>query len=180
MIGQIPNPILATTADKETGRIKTEDGSTAFSLGREFRAFKELSIVSGATYVIKVVVPFDIDVTQLVVNVDAGALRVSTVVGGTEGGTFTTIGPIIPKNNRSDRPAPFYTAQVQALGGGTITGGTEIDLARLNSGKSANAQTVGGSIHDKRGIATGNYYFKFQNTSNETATGVFYANWSEI
>lgn len=161
-------------------RIKVEQGTSSFDIGRDFRAFKELSVPAAESYIIKVIVPIDIKLTNLTILVDAGTLRITTEVGGTEGGTFTTLGPIIPKNNRSDRLQPFYVSQVAALGGGTLTGGSIIDVARLAAGNSANSSSVGGAVQDARGIAAGTYYFRFENVGSGISTGVFYANWSEI
>jgi len=162
-------------------RFRVDVGQTGFFAGREFRTFKELNIAISSTYVIKAVVPINVILFGLAVQAEAGHLRLATVVGGTEGGTFSETLPIFGRNNMSERPTPFYTTQIALTAGGTHTGGTEIDVLRLKANNNTNqAFTVGAEGGDERGVAAATYYFRLQNLSaTDAITGVFSARWEE-
>ena len=78
----IYTPYLPVSSDLLAGfdRILVDVGQTGFLEGREFRAFKELSIATGETYVVRAVVPVNIILNSLAVVIDAGWLRLSTKV----------------------------------------------------------------------------------------------------
>lgn len=161
-------------------RIRVDSAQTSFFEGREGRMFKELSLASGATYVIKVVVAVNTVLYKVDLVLDAGVITLRTKVGGTEGGTFTALPSVFLKNNMSTRRQPYYILRNQLFEGGTHTGGTTLDVAKVaTTGATAQKTTVGSSIFDERGIAANTYYFVFTNTSNETSTGVFSCWWEE-
>lgn len=175
-------------------RLRVDQGQTGFFEGREFRTFKELNIPgsAGTKLVVKVVVPLNIIFHAASFEVDSGALRVSTVAGGTEGGTFNDPLPIIPKNRMTEVPTYEdtglpYAAQVTlaaggTLTGGTLTGGTVLDVVRLVTsagGQSQNVEAVGNGDDAERGIAPGTYYFVFELLTGTTVTGTFHAHWEE-
>ena len=105
-------------------RVRVDVAQTSFFEGREFRSFIELSIAQGATQVVKVVSPVDFVLFQQSLTVDAGGIRFAAVTGGTEGGSFSTSLPVIGKNRMTDRPLPYYDAQLTMATGGTHSGGT--------------------------------------------------------
>lgn len=161
-------------------RIRVDSAQTSFFEGREGRMFKELSLASGATYVIKVVVAVDTVLYKVDLVLETGAITLRTKVGGTEGGTFTALPSVFLKNNMTTRRQPYYVLRNQLFEGGTHTGGTTLDVVKVaTAGATAQKTTVGSSPFDERGVSANTYYFVFTNTSNETSTGVFHCWWEE-
>lgn len=183
---EVPN----FTTDRYCGfeRLRVDVAQTSFFEGREFRTFKELNIATGSTYVVKAVVPINIVLFGLDVNIEGGHLRLGTYVGGTEGGAYSETLPVFNANNMSsgiDRRKNYsgsvYAAQVVLTAGGTHVGGTELDVVRvLASNATAHSQSVGAAPQDERGIAAATYYFRLLNLSGTDAiTGTFKARWEE-
>lgn len=177
--------ILPHTSDKLSGydRVKVDLAQTSFFEGREFRSFKELNIVGAATYVIRAVVPTNIILSQLQLDLDNGWVRCGTYVGGTPGGTFAETLPVLMRNNMSVGGDKRYnpTAGVVLTAGGTHTGGVELDVLRLKASTSnANVSSVGTGIGDERGIAANTYYFRLLNLGpTEVVTGTVHMVWEE-
>ncbi len=182
--------VLHYTTDRLSGfeRLRVDPDQTSFWEGREFRTFKELSIAGNAEYVIKAVVPINIILVKLEVSIEAGFVRVGTYAGGTSGGSFSETLPIFPANNmsagndhRKNYSGNIYTVQSALTAGGTHTGGTEIDVVRLKTASvTVQAQSVGSSPFDQRGVAANTYYFRLLNLSAmDTITGTFKARWEE-
>lgn len=169
-------PVEDLLTDKGSGpnrRLRVDVGQTGFFAGREFRTFFEFS----ADQVIKAVVPVDIILFGLEVILTAGLLRIETVVGGTEGGSFSNTLPIFPRNTMSERPQPFYTPQVVLTSGGTHTGGTVIDVLLNKTADVTNfSSSVGAENSDERGIGAGTYYLRLTGTA---AIGIIKARWEE-
>lgn len=176
-----PLPSHFTDPSGRESRLQVDVAQTSFFTGHEFRTFYEFSIAAAASFVIKAVVPVNTILHSLSLSVDAGGIRLSTALGGTEGGTFGTTLPVIPKNRMTEVPAPVYVPQTTITGGGTITGHTVIDVVRLvaATGQSSTVAIVGGGEDDERGVAPGTYYWILENISNQTATGTFHANAEE-
>lgn len=182
------DPELVTVASPPLGmltdnggdymRLRVDPDQTSFWQGTQYRTFREISIAQGTTAVFKVVVPVDTVLYDVSLTLDAGAIRLRTVAGGNEGGTFGTPLPILRKNTMTD--APNIPAQNAIATGGTHTGGTDIDIIRLVvAGATAQQSSVGSKAYDQRGVGPGSYYWKLENISNSTATGVFSAFWEE-
>lgn len=180
---------LHYTTDRLSGfeRLRVDSAQTSFFEGREFRTFKELSIPTATEYVIQAIVPLNIILFKLDVALDAGWVRVGTYVGGTPGGTFSETMPVLGTNNmtpgtdhRKSYSGSIYTAQTTIAGGGTHTGGTELDVLRVKTSDNSNfASSVGTAPSDERGVPANTYYFRLLNLDGTTATGVFSARWEE-
>jgi len=181
---------LHYTTDKRCGfeRLRVDVAQTGFFEGREFRTFKELNIAPSTTYVIKGVVPINIILMALAVNIDSGWLRIGSYAGGTEGGSFSETLPIFAANamdlgvnRRQSQGHAAYVPQVIVTAGGTHSGGTEIDVLRIKvNAISAQAATVGQDADSARGVAATTYYLRLLNLSNTDAvTGVYSARWEE-
>ena len=163
-------------------RVKVDVAQTGFFSGREYRMFKEFTVPSGTPYVIKVVTTGNVILHGVDCKIDDGALRMSTMAGGTEGGSFSETIPIFNRNNMSvgpDREA-VIASTMSLSAGGTHTGGTTLDVLRIKtSGGGGNAITVGANISDERGIAQGTYYFVLQNLGAGSVVGVLSIRWEE-
>lgn len=181
--------LLHYTTDRLSGfeRLRVDQAQTSFFEGREFRTFYEISIPTTTEYVIRATVPLNIILYSLEAALDAGWIRVGTYVGGTPGGTFNTALPVLPTNtmtpgvdHRKNYSGNIYTPQVTLAGGGTHTGGTELDVLRVKTSDNSNfSSSVGTSPSDERGVGAGTYYFRLLNLDGTTATGVFRARWEE-
>lgn len=182
--------LVNVTTDLGSGfdRVRVDPDQTSFWEGREFRTFKELSIAGSAEYVIKAVAPLNIILVKLEVEIEAGFIRIGTYVGGTPGGSFSETLPIFNGNNmslgsnhRANASGVGYTVQTVLTAGGTHTGGTELDVVRLKAASvSVQAQSVGSSPFDQRGVGANTYYFRLLNLSSTDAiTGTFKARWEE-
>ncbi len=181
-----PFGVVDLSSDMYTGdaegfrRIRVDSAQTSFFEGREGRLFKELSIPTGGTYVMKVVVAVNTILYKVDMVLSTGTVRLTTKVGGTEGGTFTPLSSVFLKNNMTSRRQPYYTLRNQISEGGTHSAGTTLDVVVVaTAGSTAQKTTVGSSPFDERGVAPGTYYFVFTNSANETANGVFHCWWEE-
>lgn len=158
-------------------RLAVDTGQTSFFEGREFRTFKEWGSSTTINYVIKAVVPVNTILISLDLELDFGSARVETVAGGTEGGAFSEILPVFSANNMSEKPQPPIVPQNLLSAGGTHSGGTVLDVFRVNAANNANkATSVGGSSESIRGVGIGTYYFRITLTE---AVGVFKSRWEE-
>ncbi len=178
LVTAYPPLVLMTDGNGPNARLRVDVAQTGFFAGREFRTFRRLSIAAGATLVIRAVVPINVILFGLDVDVTDNWIDVETVTGGTSGGSFAETLPVFNRNNMTGTPA--YSAQTVLTAGGTHTGGTVLDvLAARASSATAQASSVGNSMSDERGIAPGTYYFRVTNPGSGTATGVFKARWEE-
>jgi hypothetical protein len=170
------------TSDEERfRRLRVDQGNTGFFEGREFRTFKEFSIDPASTYVLRADWVVNAILHELTTVVDDGHVRISSAVLGTAGGVFGEALPVINKNGMTSKPAPVYLPQNSWVGGGTHTGGTELDVARVLAAVGAGSRTsVGGVLNSERGIAPGTYYIRLTNLGATTATGVLSAWWEEL
>lgn len=163
-------------------RVKVDQGQTNFFLGRQFRAFKELSIPSGTSLVIRAVTTIPIILMAAEVSIDSGWLKVSTVSGGAAGGTFTPESTVFNMNNmpvgvdKLESPVPTVTV----ASGGTHTGGVLLDVLRI---KVANNSNFGSSVNSgedlARGVSPGTYYYVLENLGPDTVTGVWRVAWED-
>lgn len=178
---EFPSDVM-TSQNEGFRRLRVDQGQTSFFEGREFRTFKELNILGNATYVIKAVVPKNIILTSVAVNLDNGFMRMGTYTGGTAGVTWPETLPILARNNMSvgvDHFAPTPPT-VTLTAGGTHTGGTELDVLRIKTASNnTNVNTVGTTENNVRGIAAGTYYFRIASLSSEAVAGTLHIDWEE-
>lgn len=174
----MPESGLITDNGGPSRRVRVDLGQTSFFAGREFRTFKEFSLTAGTSYVVKVVAAVDTIIFDLSVTLITGEIKLYTITGGTEGGSYSEALPIIDRNSMVQRPTPYYTSQNVLTAGGTQTGGTILDLLwAKTSGNSEKASNIGVEISDERGISPGTYYFKL--TAVSDSTGVLSSRWEE-
>ena len=165
---------MLTKGEEGYNRLRVDVAQTGFFRGREFRTFYEFSIAAGNSVTLKVNSPIDFILFSQSLTVDSGDIRFSAVVGATETGSFTTDLPIIGKNRMSTIPQPPYVCPITIKNGGTITGGTVVEVFRIHTSAATGQEaTVGGVQGSERGLPAGNYYLTLQNTGTGTATGVY-------
>ena len=174
-------PADLLTSDRERyRRIRVDVGQTGFFEGREFRTFREFSIANGASLYIKFTSPVDFVLFEQSLTVDAGAVRFTALTGATEATPFNTALPVVGKNRMAARPEPFYDPQAAVSTGGTVPGGTIVEVFRVVAANStAQQSTVGGAAQSERGLPAGTYYLRIENIGNSTATGVYSLFWEE-
>jgi hypothetical protein len=173
-----PDRLLTEGGNSQYDRLKVTLGRSCFFAGRQRFTFYQYSIPTGQTQVIKVVAGVDTLVQSFGASLNIAALRIELVVGGTEGGTFSTSLPILPTNTMSTVGA--YTSQVTMATGGTHTGGTVVDVLELNAGVPARqAVATSATENEPFGFAAGTFYIRLINTDGATASGIFRARWEE-
>lgn len=155
-------------------RLRVDVGQTGFFAGHEFRLFYEFT----ASHVIKIVVPLNVILFGLDISLIEGQTRTETVIGGVEGGSFATPITSRPRNTMTTIPQPPYVSQLVFSTGGTLTGGTTIDVLVAKAASNSNfASSVGESAGDERGVAAGTYYFR--TTVTGTTTAILKLRWEE-
>lgn len=163
-------------------RIKVDPGQTSFHDGREARTVHEFSIATGTSLYIQANVNINTILYDVSTVVDAGSIRLTTYAGASPVGTYNTVVPVFPKNTTTLRSLPYYTpVNTVRIGGTGTTGGTAIDIVRVVAASATSQHTsVGSKQFDQRGVGVGTYYWRLENISNGTATGVFSSWWAEI
>lgn len=173
-----PPKVLMTDGDGPYARIRVDTGQTGFFAGREATTFLKFDIPTATTQVIKVVSPLNTIVQILGASLILGIVEIELVVGGAEGGTFSTSLPVNRTNAMTTASA--YAPQVTMATGGTHTGGTVLNVLQLNAGSPINqAQEVVASNDLPFGFAAGTYYLRIVNIDGSNAKGVFRARWEE-
>jgi hypothetical protein len=175
-----PFDLLTDGGTGDHRRLRVDVGQTGFFAGREFRTFMEYDIPTAQTAVLKITVPVNVILLQLIMETTRGAFKLEAVVLGTEGGTFSTNLPIRPANSMTEAPQPPHTPQVSIVTGGTLAGGTVIEIVKgATSGQGAQVASLDSSGVMERGVAPGTYYFRLTNTSNDDLEGVLRMRWEE-
>lgn len=170
--------LLTDGGDGVSRRLMVDDGSTAFFAGKEFRTLREWSTPTTGSVVLKVTVPIDAILLEYGFRNEEGSIRSETVVGGTEGGSFSEVFPVFNTNSMTIKPQPPLVNQVVWAMGGTHTGGTVIDVLRSKtSGNSNFSAIVGADQGTMRGVGPGTYYTRLTLTG---FVGVLKARWEEI
>ena len=166
-------------AHGQHGRIFVDVGNVSPKDNQHYFFFHEYSVPASGTEVVKVVITGDTVMESFIIKIMAGTARVEIVSGGTEGGTFSQAVPIFPVNGMSTAPVRASTTTVTS--GGTITGGTTLDLFLVNTGDNVN-QSVGISVGEnfQIGFPAGTYYIRVTNTDNSTSSGLIKALWHEL
>lgn len=151
-----------------------------FAKGLHFRSFRRLNITSGTTLVIKAVVGVNTILTHFTVGLKSGSLEVRTLVGGTDGGSFSETLPVFPCNSMTEVPAPAPTSQVVLTAGGTHTGGVERDVFYTQvASAGAQAQSTGAGQGDIRAVPPATFYFELIASGNESSVGTVHMRWEE-
>ena len=161
------------------GRIFVDAGNVSPNDNRHYFFFHEYSVPALSTEVVKVVITGDTVMESFIIKIMSGTARVEIVSGGTEGGTFAQTVPILPVNGMSTAPVRASTTTITS--GGTLTGGTTLDLFLVNTGDNVN-QSVGISVGEnfQIGFPAGTYYIRVTNTGNSTSSGLIKALWHEL
>lgn len=171
---------LLTSEREGYRRVRVDSGQTGFFEGREFRTFREFSIPTGQSLFIKFVSPIDFILFEQSLTLDAGSVRFTALTGSTEATPFNTPLPVVGKNRMALRPLPYYVPVILVTTGGTVTGGTIVEVFRVVAANAtAQQQTVGGAAQTERGLPAGTYYLRIENIGNATATGVYSLFWEE-
>lgn len=161
------------------GRMFVETGSVNPTENRQYFMFHEFSAPASQTEVVKVVITGNTVMNAFSVKVMSGKARVEIVAGGTEGGTFNQTVPRLPVNNMTTAVPRASTTTVTS--GGTLTGGTTLDLFLVNTGDNVNQSSGITSGEDFAiGFAAGTYYIRVTNTDNSTTAGLVKALWTEL
>jgi hypothetical protein len=164
---------LLTDENGDYARLRVDVSETSFWAGKEFRTFQKLSILSLGVVTIRATVGANIVLHETSFYTEGSSIEIELRTGGTADGPWTDM-PVIRKNTMTD--TPVITSQVAMAYNGTHTGGTTIDLVRVNAGNKEASVAGESSV---RGVSPGTYYYVITNTGNQTATVVFAGWWEE-
>ncbi|BAG70404.1 hypothetical protein RSB1_gp46 [Ralstonia phage RSB1] len=143
-------------------RVKVDQGSTDFFLGREFRTYFEIiKAASWTTFWLRAEATAPFNLQSQRVTLDVGAARISVWRNATPAGSWTDV-PLFGRNLFPDTPVVTPTFKLQS--GGTFSGGTESDLLRIRCGTNQGNQSssnVGDDI-DTRFLPAGTYAIKIE------------------
>ena len=172
---------LLTDRGGPNQRLRVDVGQTGFFAGREARTFKELNIAASGSYTMKFVSPVNFIVQLIEIAIESGTIRYESFAAGTEGGSYSETLPIILTNLMTERPTPLYVPLVAITAGGTITGGTALDITRIKANANTNQATSVGNTEDNvRGYPAGTYYVRLSNLSGtDAAVGTVKLRWEE-
>jgi hypothetical protein len=161
------------------GRMLVETGSVSPTENRQYFMFHEFAAPSAGQEVVKVVVAGNTIMNAFSIKTMAGSARIEIVAGGTESGTFSEVVPKFPVNGMTTAAPRASTTTVTS--GGTLTGGTTMDLFLVNTGDNVNQSSGVTSGEDFAiGFPAGTYYIRITNTDNSTAAGLVKALWTEL
>jgi hypothetical protein len=161
------------------GRMYVNTGGVVPTENRQYFMFHEFSVASAGTEVVKVVITGDTVMDAFSIKVMSGKARVEIVAGGTEGGTFSQAITKFPVNGMSTTTPRISTATMTS--GGTVTGGTTMDLFLVNTGDNVNQSSGITSGEDFAiGFPAGTYYIRVTNIDNTTTAGLIKALWTEL
>lgn len=161
------------------GRMFVDTGGVNPTENRQYFMFHEFTLQASGTEVVKVVIAGDTVMDAFSIKLMSGKGRVEIVAGGTAGGTFNQNIAIFPVNGMSTATPRATTTTMTS--GGTLTGGTTMDLFLVNTGDNVN-QSSGVSVGEDFaiGFPAGTYYIRITNTDNSATTGLIKALWTEL
>lgn len=161
-------------------RLRVDQGQTSFWEGKQYRSFQELNITAGASHTIRIVTGVNTILKALSLNILTGDARMEIIGGGTAGGTFGTTLPVIRKNSMSF--TPVVASQNVLTSGGTVTGGTLLDVVHVVAAESQGNRkeaSVGANQDDERGVAPGTFFYRINAIGSINVTGVINLFWEE-
>ncbi len=182
MVTMLPVQILMTEGPDGNPRIRTDNGSTGFFAGREFRFFYEFNIASAQSAWVKAILPVDCVLRLENIEVDTGGVRYRSWRDATDVGPW--VAPASPTGGYLSRnpwaqAASGYVQQTSAEVGGngaaTIVGATVSGIVRLlTAGATAQRTSVGFADQQERGVSAGTYYIQLENIAGSgAAEGVY-------
>lgn len=171
----------SSTKQNRQSRVDVSPELASFFAGTQFRVFREITLGAGASMVLKLDRACDIIIRAFGLELTAGELKAEIFSGATPGGSFSEVITIFPKNISSNLPTPVYKTQAAMTTGGTISGGTLIDMLVVKANNATGQlSSIGGKIEDQYGAPAGTGYYKISNPGNSDATAIFKMWWEEL
>ena len=164
-------------------RLRVDPGQTGFFAGRVFRPFHEFNSPAAGSLTILFQSPINFILWKQQIEIDQGAIKVENITNPTTGGIFTEL-PKIGRNRMTEAPQPLYASRMECGFGGTLTGGTVVDVIRLrtnpNQGNSRSSNIVNGQ-DSERGLPPGNYGVRITPLPgiSEDTLGAIHFDWEE-
>lgn len=151
------------------GAALTLDATPNLFKAKSFRAYREFTASTVLRFTAST--PFLLTIQRL--NVDSGAARATITVGSTPTGTFAPLPTRFSKNGvTSPQPTPDVAIDVLT---GTITGGTEREVIRVNSGAGAGAVS---ELTGVRLLPAGTYWINIVVTGS--TSGLYAIEYEEV
>lgn len=173
----LPLPIMSTSDNPLTARLRADVAQTGFWEGRELRVMFD---INGAPACVKVELPVNATLQSQDMNGVSGLVkfRAYNSSQGVEGGTFTVDDPnlvVLKNNNQTDAPPHTQLSTISA--GGTFTpnaGEKPRDRFTVSAATAtAQRQNVGAGASRERGVAPETYYLIFDNPNGNTGVAEY-------
>ena len=155
------------------GAMLVQMQSMGFWRGKQFRAYREFSLAGAGTLTLRFVCAKDFLLTSQSLYVDDGAARLVVSTGGTPAGSWVAV----PTVNAMFRIGIDPVTSNILTSGGSVTGGTEREVLRSDSGGGAGIG-FDNRISGVRGLPAGTYYFTI--TATGTTTGMYSFEYEEL
>ncbi len=160
---KLPVPVMSTSDDPATARLKVDISQTGFFAGRQFRFEYEIS--TPIVFKFNAPINFILQSQELLSHDGTATLAVYLANQGVAAGTFDQV--ITPVNNNAMSDAPAYAPAISIASGGTFTpSDNNPNFAReyikaVSATATAQRSTVGGNAVPERGLPAGEYYLVF-------------------
>lgn len=164
---------MFTDGNGDYARIRVDAAQTNFFAGKQFRTFQKFVIPAAGSIAIRATVGVNIILYDTSLSVEGATVEMALFVGGSAAGPWTAM-PVIPKNTMT--VTPVITSSVTLDYDGVHTGGTMLDLIRVQAGNKSGAF---GAVDQERGVGPGTYYYELNNVGNQEAVVVFSGFWEE-
>lgn len=182
------NHLIAHTGPwmSEESRVKVELNSTAWVKGKSYRMLWEINKAATATRILRFTSTKNFIIKRIGITLDSGAARITSIIGGTFGGTFTPV-PVRSRNLLNFAPVvpTGMTVGTALAPTGTVTGGVEADIKRMRC--PPGTQSISASFSEDalfRGLPPGDYAIVIAPidgvTTSDITLGVLDMFWDEI
>lgn len=165
----------------EVIRAFVDDGDSSFFDGRQFRMFVEFNIPSGGVLWVKHTISKNFILHDQRISIESGGIRwTANAAMATSPGPWT-VQTFRRRNQMTEQPTPFFVSgSVIEISTDPLaaTGGIVVDAMRVATGQGAGSASSTQNA-GMRGLAPNVYHAKLENTSAQSAVGVYDWWWEE-
>lgn len=165
----LPRALVTGSGSDPRPRLRVDNAQTSFFENRQFRMYHEFTLAAGTSVWLRWASTIDFNVLGRDVILNTGQMRYALYSGGTPSGVWTAK-TLYHVNNYAD--APPYSTHVTVSTGGSLSGGTELDIMLANAGTGGNSSSATVGLLEVS-LAAGTYYVEIRNTGSQSCTGMY-------